>query len=158
MKYTAPSDFLPRRAPSGFSAGDPGKSSLEVRCPEVDGLGKGSCVVEPARGGCSPVPDSPTLTYSRPRENRQEQQCWKEINTQVRESRASHTPSPGSGAEQRPESGVREGSRLSCRCVGHLLTSPDRIVTSLQARIIVSFTFTSPVTFSTHSFHIRQIN
>lgn len=65
MKYTAPSDFLPRRAPSGFSAGDPGKSSLEVRCPEVDGLGKGSCVVEPARGGCSPVPDSPTLTYSK---------------------------------------------------------------------------------------------
>lgn len=65
MKCTAPSDFLPRRVPSDFSVGDPGMSSLEVRCPEVDGLGKGSCVVEPAGGGCSPVPDSPTLTYSK---------------------------------------------------------------------------------------------
>lgn len=70
MKYTIPSDwtkarsnsFLPRRVSSDFSLGDPGMSDLEVQCPEVDGLGKGSCVVDPALGGCSPVPDSPTLT------------------------------------------------------------------------------------------------
>lgn len=42
---------------------------------------------------------------------------------------------------------------------GYLHTSsPDRITAFLEARIIVSFTFTSPATSSAHSFTIRQIN
>lgn len=38
------------------------------------------------------------------------------------------------------------------------ISSPDRIMAFLEARIIVSFTFSSPATSSTHSFNIRQIN
>lgn len=40
----------PRDRPFGVTSvgGDPGMSGMDAKCPEAGGLGKGSCVVEPA--------------------------------------------------------------------------------------------------------------
>ena len=47
------------RIRSDLSLGDPGMSSVETQCPEADGLGRGSCVVEPAQLWVQPCTRQP---------------------------------------------------------------------------------------------------